>query len=183
MKRDATGTGVEKTRRQTLSDKSLPHLLTLPSLLIVFGVLIIPIVYSLFLSVHNLVLSSRTYEFVGLQHYSEMLKDPSFINSIWQTLKFTVLSVAAEMVFGIAVALVLNQEFKGRGFVRGLMILLLWRGDRRRSRSDGTGPGVAPGRFPGCPAATVGERAVRPRCPARGFGGAGVGCIPPQHTQ
>ena len=123
MKRDATGTGVSKTRRQTLSDKSLPHLLTLPSLLIVFGVLIIPIMYSLFLSVHNLVLSSRTYEFVGLQHYAEMLKDPSFINSIWQTLKFTVLSVAAEMVFGIAVALVLNQEFKGRGFVRGLMIL------------------------------------------------------------
>ena len=123
MKRATTGNGVEKPTRHTLSDKSLPHLLTLPSLLIVFGVLIIPILYSLFLSVHDLVLSSRTYEFVGLEHYIEMFRDPSFLNSIWQTIKFTILSVAAEMVFGIAVALVLNQEFKGRGFVRGLMIL------------------------------------------------------------
>lgn len=123
MKQAATGIGREKSRRYTLSDKSLPHLLTLPSLLIVFGVLIIPILYSLYLSVHDLVFNSRTYEFVGLEHYTTMLTDPSFLNSIWQTIKFTVLSVAAEMVFGIAVALVLNQEFKGRGFVRGLMIL------------------------------------------------------------
>jgi len=123
MKRDATGAGLNNPNRRILSDKNLPHLLILPTLLIVFGVLIIPIVYSLFLSVHNLVLSSRTYEFVGLQHFIEMFKDQSFLNSMWQTLKFTILSVAAEMVFGIAVALVLNQEFWGRGFVRGLMIL------------------------------------------------------------
>ena len=68
-------------------------------------------------------LSSRTYEFVGLKHYIAMFSDKSFLNSIWQTLVFTVLSVAAEMVLGVGVALVLNQEFKGRGFVRGLMIL------------------------------------------------------------
>lgn len=106
-----------------LTDRRLPYLLSLPSLLIVFGVLVIPILYSLFLSVHNLVLSDRTYEFVGLKHYLTMLKDDSFISSIKMTLLFTVLSVSAEMVIGIAVALVLNQQFKGRGFVRGLMIL------------------------------------------------------------
>ena len=123
MKQNTTGTGVGRHNRHRLGEQGLPYMLTLPSLLVVFGVLIIPILYSLFLSVHNLVLSSRTYEFVGLNHYIEMFKDSSFLNSIWRTLVFTVLSVAAEMVFGIAVALVLNQEFKGRGFVRGLMIL------------------------------------------------------------
>ena len=121
MKRASIGIGSH--RRLALSEKRLPYLLTLPSLLTIFGVLIIPILYSLFLSVHNLVLSSRTYEFVGLKHYIAMFSDKSFLNSIWQTLVFTVLSVAAEMVLGVGVALVLNQEFKGRGFVRGLMIL------------------------------------------------------------
>jgi multiple sugar transport system permease protein len=106
-----------------LARERLPYLLSLPSLLIVFGVLILPILYSLFLSVHDLILSSRTYEFVGLKHYIAMFHDDSFINSIKMTLLFTVLSVAAEMIIGIAVALVLNQEFVGRGFVRGLMIL------------------------------------------------------------
>lgn len=121
MKRASIGIGSH--RRLALSEKRLPYLLTLPSLLTIFGVLIIPILYSLFLSVHNLVFSSRTYEFVGLKHYIAMFSDKSFLNSIWQTLVFTVLSVAAEMVLGVGVALVLNQEFKGRGFVRGLMIL------------------------------------------------------------
>ena len=101
MKRASIGIGSH--RRLALSEKRLPYLLTLPSLLTIFGVLIIPILYSLFLSVHNLVLSSRTYEFVGLKHYIAMFSDKSFLNSIWQTLVFTVLS--------------------GRGFVRGLMIL------------------------------------------------------------
>ena len=119
MKRVSIGIGSH--RRLALSEKRLPYLLTLPSLLTIFGVLIIPILYSLFLSVHNLVLSSRTYEFVGLKHYIAMFSDKSFLNSIWQTLVFTVLSVAAEMVLGVGVALVLNQEFKGRGFLLGFL--------------------------------------------------------------
>ena len=121
MKRASIGIGSH--RRLALSEKRLPYLLTLPSLLTIFGVLIIPILYSLFLSVHNLVLSSRTYEFVGLKHYIAMFSDKSFLNSIWQTLVFTVLSVAAEMVLGVGVALVLNQEFKGRAFVRAIFFL------------------------------------------------------------
>ena len=123
MKQHTSGERLPRPNHSTISDKKLPHLLILPSLLIVFGVLIIPICYSLFLSVHDLVLRTRTYEFVGLEHYITMFSDPSFLNSIWMTTVFTVLSVAAEMIFGVAIALVLNQEFKGRGFVRGLMIL------------------------------------------------------------
>ncbi len=111
------------SRSKGFFQEKLPYILSFPSLLIVFGVLIIPILYSLFLSVHDLVLSSRTYNFVGLEHYVSMLHDSAFLSSIKMTLIFTIISVAAEMVIGIAVALVLNQEFVGRGFVRGLMIL------------------------------------------------------------
>ncbi len=112
-----------KPIRHSLTDPRLPRLLTLPSMLVIFGVLIIPILYSLFLSFHNLVLSTGEYEFVGFKHYISMFSDPAFYNSVGLTLLFTVLTVSAEIVFGVAIALVLNQEFHGRGFVRGLMIL------------------------------------------------------------
>jgi len=108
--------GIGSHRRLALSEKRLPYLLTLPSLLTIFGVLIIPILYSLFLSVHNLVLSSRTYEFVGLKHYIAMFSDKSFLNSIWQTLVFTVLSVAAAVAF-LAIGLIGYLLKKGLPYV------------------------------------------------------------------
>lgn len=113
----------DRPPRHSLASPALPRLLALPSMLIIFGVLVVPILYSLFLSFHDLVLSTGEYEFVGLKHYITMFSDASFRTSIGLTLLFTVLTVSAEIVLGIALALVLNQEFKGRGLVRGLMIL------------------------------------------------------------
>lgn len=103
--------------------KYFPHLLISPSLLIILGVFIIPVFYSLFTSVCHYDMASRTFEFVGLKNYISMFGDKYFLNSMKLTLVFTVLSVFAEIALGIGVAVVLNQKFFGRGFVRGLMIL------------------------------------------------------------
>ena len=101
----------------------LPIALITPSMLIIFGVLIFPIVYSLILSFNNLVLKDNTLEWVGLKNYIDMFADANWRFSVKQTLIFTVISVFCEIVIGVAIALVLNKEFKGRGFVRGIMIL------------------------------------------------------------
>jgi len=100
-----------KPIRHSLTDPRLPRLLTLPSMLVIFGVLIIPILYSLFLSFHNLVLSTGEYEFVGFKHYISMFSDPAFYNSVGLTLLFTVLTVSAEIVFGVGFALLLPLFF------------------------------------------------------------------------
>lgn len=101
----------------------LPIALITPSLLIIFGVLVFPIVYSFILSFNNLVIKDNTMEWVGLKNYIDMFNDPNWRTSVKQTLIFTVISVFCEIVFGVGVALVLNKEFKCRGFVRGIMIL------------------------------------------------------------
>ena len=101
----------------------LPIILITPSMLIIFGVLIFPIVYSLVLSFNNLVIKDNTMEWVGLKNYADMFADANWRFSVKQTLIFTVISVFCEIVIGVGVALVLNKEFKGRGFVRGIMIL------------------------------------------------------------
>ncbi len=53
------------------------------------------------------------------------LADPAWWNAVWNTVRFSVISVFFETVLGLIVALVLNAEFKGRGWVRAA-ILIPW---------------------------------------------------------
>ncbi|MCW0000310.1 sugar ABC transporter permease [Pararhizobium sp. YC-54] len=57
--------------------------------------------------------------------YSGLLADPAWWGAVWNTLKFTLISVTIETAFGLIVALVLNAEFPGRGLVRAA-ILIPW---------------------------------------------------------
>ena len=53
------------------------------------------------------------------------LVDPVWWNAVWNTVRFSVVSVFLETILGLLVALVLNAEFKGRGIVRAA-ILIPW---------------------------------------------------------
>ena len=53
------------------------------------------------------------------------LVDPAWWNAVWNTVRFSIVSVLLETVLGMLVALVLNAEFKGRGIVRAA-ILVPW---------------------------------------------------------
>lgn len=77
-------------------------------------------------------------QFVGLKNYLSwitlssgrtvyrgLLADAAFWGAVWNTLKFTLVSVSLETVLGLIVALVLNAEFRGRGLVRAA-ILIPW---------------------------------------------------------
>ncbi len=50
-------------------------------------------------------------------------KDPVFLNSIWNTLRFTVASVTLELLLGLIIALVVNSSFRGRGLMRTAMLV------------------------------------------------------------
>lgn len=54
-----------------------------------------------------------------------LLADPAWWNALWNTLRFSFVSVTLETVLGTIVALVLNAEFRGRGIVRAA-ILIPW---------------------------------------------------------
>lgn len=57
--------------------------------------------------------------------YDGLLVDPVWWRAVWNTVRFTVVSVACETVLGMVVALALNAEFPGRGIVRAA-ILIPW---------------------------------------------------------
>jgi trehalose/maltose transport system permease protein len=61
----------------------------------------------------------------GRHLFSGLLADPDWWNAVWNTIRFSFLSVALETILGMIVALFLNAEFPGRSLVRAA-ILIPW---------------------------------------------------------
>ncbi len=59
----------------------------------------------------------------GQGQYYGLLADERWWRSVWNTIVFAVVSVSMETVLGLVVALVLNQQFRGRGFVRAAVLI------------------------------------------------------------
>ncbi|NER86091.1 MULTISPECIES: sugar ABC transporter permease [unclassified Moorena] len=99
-------------------------LLVTPALLLLLLVYGYPILRSFWLSLFTKNLGTQLQPvFSGLNNYGRMIGDGRFWQSLWNTVIFTSVSVALELVLGIAIALILNQTFKGRGIVRTIAIL------------------------------------------------------------
>jgi trehalose/maltose transport system permease protein len=106
------------------SRERLAWMLVAPSLLIVVLVAIYPLFETFRLSLTNQRLASaRAVRYVGLDNFRTLFNNNIFVESIWNTVKFTVASVALETVFGMAIALVIHSNFKGRGLVRSAMLI------------------------------------------------------------
>ncbi|MCE1252416.1 MAG: sugar ABC transporter permease [Anaerolineae bacterium] len=99
-------------------------LLILPSLIIILGIALQPILTTLYLSFFDASLS-KTAEmaFVQLQNYTSLLSDPLFWQTIWRTLYFTVVSVGLELALGIALAQLITAHPPGWQFLRTSLII------------------------------------------------------------
>lgn len=61
--------------------------------------------------------------FVGLENYLNLLQDIRFWRDLWQTLVYALGSIFLQIIIGIVIALILNQLFKGRDFIRGVSVV------------------------------------------------------------
>ena len=100
-------------------------LLLTPMISIMVLVTAFPLLNTLWLALTDAGLTGQGYvwQWVGLENFAYILDDTDFRAAVGRTAYFTVLSVSAEVVLGVLVALLLNQEFKGRTLVRALLIL------------------------------------------------------------
>jgi trehalose/maltose transport system permease protein len=115
-----------RRRRTTLRARQtrLAWLLLLPSLAVVGIIAIYPLgktVYQSFTDQEFLGLDVTHW--VGLKNYRDLLHDSLFRDSIWTTIKFTLITVSIELVLGMIIALVVNSNFKGRGMMRAIMLV------------------------------------------------------------
>ncbi len=99
-------------------------MMSLPALLAILGIMLVPMIQSLIQSFYNLDLARpQTNGYIGLTNYINLLKDQRYLHSLFATFRFSFISVCFELILGISIATILNKNFVGRGFVRGLMIL------------------------------------------------------------
>jgi trehalose/maltose transport system permease protein len=105
-------------------ERRTAYYMVLPSLLIIVVVAFFPVLYGIVLSLTDSTVTAFG-SFVGLENYTEMFQDPDFRVSLFNSVVFTVVSVALEFVIGLAIALAVNRAFRGRGLVRAA-ILVPW---------------------------------------------------------
>lgn len=66
---------------------------------------------------------ARDGDFVGLANYASILTDPEFWNSLRVTTIYTLGTVVGTLALGLLVATLLNRSFRGRAFLRTIMII------------------------------------------------------------
>jgi multiple sugar transport system permease protein len=109
-----------------------------PAALVIFGFIFFPVGYSVWLSMTDKHLISPDYGFVALENYQGLAFDLDYFWwGIGRGIVFSMGSIALQVLLGLGAALLLNQPFHGRGFVRGLtlfpymlptiVVVLLWK--------------------------------------------------------
>jgi ABC-type sugar transport system permease subunit len=111
-----------------MKEANLAFLFIAPTLVIVGIVFVYPVLYSLWLSLNRYNLdSSPNPSFSGLHNYALIFTNDFYRSAVlqttWRTTIFTVISVPIELVLGLAFALLLNEEFRGRTIFRSVMIV------------------------------------------------------------
>lgn len=95
----------------------------LPALSVITLVAVFPVFYVFYLSLHKRVLTFNISNFIGFDNYIALFADSRFWNALKNTIYFTGVSVAFELLLGLSIAVLLNRAFKGKGFMRAVVLI------------------------------------------------------------
>jgi multiple sugar transport system permease protein len=93
-------------------DRAFTVIAVLPTFAVMLCIFGIPLLFSLYLSFTGWALDQALMggRFVGLANYEDLLNDPVFVNSLGITFAYTSATVAAQMMLGLVIALLLNID-------------------------------------------------------------------------
>jgi trehalose transport system permease protein len=97
-------------------------LLITPLFLYVFGFTLIPVIQNVVLSFQELHMGGG---FPTIESYQELFGKYGFSEAVVNTISIALISVSFEMLFGLGLALMLSQQFRGRGLFRAIVLLPL----------------------------------------------------------
>jgi multiple sugar transport system permease protein len=90
----------------------------LPALIVLFMLVAYPVAYTGWLSV-----TTDQGQFAGLQNFAAVLRPRVTTQALWNTLWWVLGSIVFQVVLGVAAAILLNQNFKGRAIVRSITLI------------------------------------------------------------
>ncbi len=123
---DAQPVGAPRRRHSATSpvQTRFAWLLLAPAILTVFGVVLFPLYRTLQVSLFDVRSAlDPAPAFIGLGNYVAKLQSPAVWGSLGRTFYFTVVSLAVEVLFGLALALLLNAPLRGRWVFRTLIVI------------------------------------------------------------
>lgn len=97
-------------RKHSRRGRLEPYLLIAPTVLLVLGLMVVPVIIVVGYSLFDNVVTNQNPQFVGIANYVTVLTDPNFWNAVSNTLLFTVASVVIHMTIGVLFALMLNSK-------------------------------------------------------------------------
>jgi trehalose/maltose transport system permease protein len=122
----AVGATPRRTSALTRQRMRAAYLFVAPMLIVLAGVAGWPLFRTIYFSFTDATLSDlSSYRFIGVQNFRDLVQDPVWWQSVWNTVFFAVVSVSLEVVLGVAIALTLNANMPGRGLLR-TAVLIPW---------------------------------------------------------
>lgn len=106
-------------------DRYFVHAAVLPTFVVMVCVFGLPLVFSFYLSFTGWSLTQALFtgRFVGLANYEDLLTDPGFTGALGITFGYTAATVAAQMILGLGIAMLLNVDLPGMRFFRTALIV------------------------------------------------------------
>lgn len=98
------------------------YVLVLPAALLVLGLVAYPFLYAIFISFTNRVVGNPGH-WVGFANFRYLSHSPSFTKSIRNTITLVLVSDVAKLAIGLGLALLVNQQIKGRGIFRAFIMI------------------------------------------------------------
>ncbi len=113
-------------RKARLWDRIYPYLSISLPLLVIALFTIYPVLYAVRISFYQYILTKpKVHPFVGLKNFTNVISSYYFTNSLINTAIYTVAAVIGVLLFGLAVALLLNTKVRLSNWLR-IIILLPW---------------------------------------------------------
>ena len=102
--------------------KAEPYLWIAPSIILMAIFIVIPICYVFYMSVSDISRAGIVKGFAGLENFKDVLGSAKFSIVLKNTVVWTILVVVLSTILGFILALLLNNEFKGRKIARAIVV-------------------------------------------------------------
>ena len=119
---DVRGAAPRGLRDMRTEERVLGYALLVPIFFLIGALLLFPAAWAVYFSFTDKVVGAAA-SFVGLRNYAFILGWPDFARTILNTAMLAVFGVFFKMVVGMTMALALNENFKGRNIMRGVLFL------------------------------------------------------------
>lgn len=98
-------------------NRTLHLIFVAPSMIFIFFLAIVPLVYAVYLSFRNykLTMPNGSSRFIGIENYVSVIKDEAFIQSISWTLIFSFFAVIISVGIGLLLAVLLTNSEQSQG--------------------------------------------------------------------